>query len=349
VDKVCDDADVLIGRVEDGTWQEFLDADRVAFAQRWADVITSTNSLSIGRDELIRHLLGLTHQLVEATLSAEFDPAAGHRIGVDMVAAHFTGSETLSETLALIVERLPDLLGQARPGVDVASQVARLTGHLAAGYTGARRELRLHEPAIQGTTATVSYAPTPPTTAPDSVACLLLKIRDGDAAAWNEIVHRYGRLVTTTVRSFRLQEADALDAMQMTWLRLAENAHRIQFPERLGGWLATTARRECLHILRQVKPIPGLIDVTPDTVADPSVGPGPYVIEADMALRNLVAELSPRRRALMRMLFTDHPRSYAEIAQSAGIPPGGIGPTRARALRQLRDRLHKYELGLDDV
>jgi hypothetical protein len=27
----------------------------------------------------------------------------------------------------------------------------------------------------------------------------------------------------------------------MTWLRLAENTHRIQFPERLGGWLATTA------------------------------------------------------------------------------------------------------------
>jgi RNA polymerase sigma factor (sigma-70 family) len=197
------------------------------------------------------------------------------------------------------------------------------------------------------TTATMCYAPAPPTTAPDSVACLLLKIRDGDAAAWDEIVRRYGRLVTTTVRSFRLQEADALDAVQMTWLRLAENAHRIQFPERLGGWLATTARRECLHILRQVKPIPGLVDVTPDTVADPSVGPEQQVIDADTAqtLRKLVAELSPRRRTLVRMLFSDHPRSYAEVAEIAGIPPGGIGPTRARALRQLRERLCEQELG----
>jgi hypothetical protein len=71
--------------------------------------------------------------------------------------------------------------------------------------------------------------------AADSVADLLLRIGDGDAAAWDEIFRRYGGLVSTTVRSFRLQEADALDAVQMTWLRLAENAHRVQFPERLGG------------------------------------------------------------------------------------------------------------------
>lgn len=193
------------------------------------------------------------------------------------------------------------------------------------------------------TTATMSYTLTE---VPDSVASLLLRIREGDAAAWDEIFRRYGKLVSTTVRSFRLQEADTLDAVQMTWLRLAENAHRVQFPERLGGWLATTARRECLHILRQVKPIPGLIDITPDTVADPSLGPEQHAIEADTAqtLRKLIDELSPRRQTLVRMLFTDHPRSYAEVSATAGIPPGGIGPTRARALRQLRDMLHEHEL-----
>jgi RNA polymerase sigma factor (sigma-70 family) len=178
---------------------------------------------------------------------------------------------------------------------------------------------------------------------------LLSRIADGDRAAWDEIFHRYGELVSATVRSFRMQEADALDAVQMTWLRLAENAHRVQFPERLGGWLATTARRECLHILRQHKPVSDLIDVTPDTVPDPSADPEQHVIEADIAqtLRKLIAELSPRRRALGRMLFTEDPHSYAEGTRTAGIPPGGIGPTRARALRQLRDRLSEYELKLE--
>jgi hypothetical protein len=42
------------------------------------------------------------------------------------------------------------------------------------------------------------------------------------------------------------------------------------------------------------------------------------------------------------MLFTDTPYSSAEVAKTAGIPAGGIGPTRARALRQLRDKLHVH-------
>ena len=193
-------------------------------------------------------------------------------------------------------------------------------------------------------TATISYVLTGAT---NSVVELLLGVRDGDPAAWEEIMRRYGKLVSTTVRSFRLQEADALDAVQMTWLRLAENAHRVQFPEKLGGWLVTTARRECLRILRQAKPAPNLIDVVPETVADPSAGPEQQVIDADTArtLRKLVAELPPRRRTLLRALFTSNPLSYAEVARITGIPLGAIGPTRARALQQLCDKLTDHKLG----
>jgi len=182
--------------------------------------------------------------------------------------------------------------------------------------------------------------------ATSSVADQLLRIGDGEPAAWDDIYHRYEKLVSTTVRSFRLQEADTLDAVQMTWLRLAENAHRVRFPERLGGWLATTARRECLRIVRQAKPASGAIGIAPETVVDPSVGPEQRVIDADASrtLWKLVAELSPRRRTLLRTLFIDYPRSYAEVADAAGIPPGGIGPTRARALQQLRRRLNEREL-----
>jgi RNA polymerase sigma factor (sigma-70 family) len=193
------------------------------------------------------------------------------------------------------------------------------------------------------TTTTINHVPADATA---SVADLLRRISDGDPVAWEEILHRYGTLVSTTVRSFRLQEADALDAIQMTWLRLAENAHRVQFPERLGGWLATTARRECLHILRQTKRGPHLTDVAPETVSDPSAGPEQRAINTHTTrtMCKFIDELSPRRRTLIRMLFTDNPRSYATIARITEIPLGGIGPTRARTLRQLRDKLDEHEL-----
>lgn len=183
--------------------------------------------------------------------------------------------------------------------------------------------------------------------ATDSVAELLQGAHDRDPAAWEEVVRRYGTLVSTTVRSFRLQDPDALDAVQMTWLRLIENAHRINFPDKLGGWLVTTARRECLRILRRAHAAPDLLDGAPESIADPAVGPEQRVIDADTArtLHELVAELPPRRKIVLRALFSQNPLPYAEVARTAGIPPGAIGPTRARALQQLRSKLSEHEAG----
>ncbi|MGH4026867.1 MAG: RNA polymerase sigma factor [Pseudonocardiaceae bacterium] len=179
----------------------------------------------------------------------------------------------------------------------------------------------------------------------DSTLCideLLRMLVEGDPAAWEEIVRRYRGLVVATVRSLGLQEADVLDAVQMTWLRLAENAHKVHSPQRFGGWLATTARREALHILRQHSKhqlVP--TDVVATNVADPAVSPEQRLLhhETQRILGDLIAELSPLRRNLLCALFTDNPPSYAEVARTVGIAQGGVGPTRARALHQLRCQL----------
>jgi RNA polymerase sigma factor (sigma-70 family) len=175
---------------------------------------------------------------------------------------------------------------------------------------------------------------------------LLLRAGKGDPGAWKEILRRYSGVVFGKVRAFRLQEADALDAVQMTWLRLAENIRRIQHPESLAGWLATTAARECLRILYQAKRAPTLSDAVIDNVADPAPGPDQRLIDTEtaQALRKLVAELPPHRQRLLRALFTDHPPSYAELSRTTGIPLGSIGPTRNRALHQLRQMLEDHPL-----
>jgi len=55
------------------------------------------------------------------------------------------------------------------------------------------------------------------------------------------------------------------------------------------------------------------------------------------ALREALAELPPKRRELLLLLLADPPLSYDEISARLGIPKGSIGPTRARALEQLRE------------
>lgn len=178
----------------------------------------------------------------------------------------------------------------------------------------------------------------------NDIADLLPRAADGDPRAWEEILHRYSTLIWATVRSFRLQDADTRDAVQTTWLRLAENAHQIRHPQRLGAWLATTARRECLRILCHITSIPHPSQTVQEAATDPSTGPEHIVIETETTqwLWEHIDELPPRRRAVLRALFTDNPLPYAQIATATGIPPGGIGPTRNRALQQLREKLDKH-------
>ena len=45
-------------------------------------------------------------------------------------------------------------------------------------------------------------------------------------------------------------DADVDEAVQRTWVLLLRNADRIDDPRCLPGWLATTARREALAVLR---------------------------------------------------------------------------------------------------
>lgn len=175
-----------------------------------------------------------------------------------------------------------------------------------------------------------------PAPAAGATTALLEAAARGDQGAWQEVVRRYGGLVTATVRTFRLQDADAADAEQRTWLRLVEHHRRLQEPEHLGGWLATTASRECLGILRAQRAVVDLADL--DAVADEHGDVEQQVVDADEAARlwNVVTLLPPRGRAVVRALFTDERTPYAEIARVTGIPVGSLGPTRARVLRQLR-------------
>src|SRR6185295_20301702 len=70
---------------------------------------------------------------------------------------------------------------------------------------------------------------------PRNAAELLLAARSGDRSAWEELVLRYSGVVRSAVSEFRLQESDAADVVQNTWLRLLVHAATIREPGKLGG------------------------------------------------------------------------------------------------------------------
>jgi RNA polymerase sigma factor (sigma-70 family) len=58
--------------------------------------------------------------------------------------------------------------------------------------------------------------------------------------------------------------------------------------------------------------------------------------ERQAALREALAQLTPRDRELIAVLTADPPVPYAEISARLGVPVGSIGPTRLRCLDKLR-------------
>jgi len=160
---------------------------------------------------------------------------------------------------------------------------------------------------------------------------------DGERAAWEEIVDRFEGLVWATARAHRLSRADAADVAQTTWLRLVEHLDRIRDPERLPGWLATTARNESLRHLRlQARERPSDDPQVLELASDEAPDLGLLAGERAAAVWGAFARVGERCQALLRLLVSVTEPSYEEIGAALGMPIGAIGPTRMRCLEKLR-------------
>jgi RNA polymerase sigma factor (sigma-70 family) len=178
---------------------------------------------------------------------------------------------------------------------------------------------------------------------------LLKAALGGDRSGWDELVRRYSGLVWSVTRGYRLGQADAADVFQTTWLRLAEHLGRIDKPSQVGAWLATTARHEALRIARGVTRVVPAEEATLVALGQvDDYSPERAVLDAEQARLNsdraarlwrAFGKLPARCRELLRILIASPPPSYAEVAAAMDMPVGSIGPTRARCLQRLRERL----------
>ena len=131
-------------------------------------------------------------------------------------------------------------------------------------------------------------------------------------------------------------------------------------PEKLPGWLATTACNEVRQIVRQRARQPiGLGDAGPGTsggglgsLTDTIPGdPGEHaanLMAADDArdVRRAFAMLDEGCREIITVLvIADPPPAYDEASAMLGRPIGSLGPTRKRCLDKMRKLLEAESEG----
>ncbi|WP_328470608.1 sigma-70 family RNA polymerase sigma factor [Actinoplanes sp. NBC_00393] len=176
-----------------------------------------------------------------------------------------------------------------------------------------------------------------------TVTALVAAAGEGDAGAWKALVERYAPLVGSVIVRHRLYGADAEDVAQTVWLRLVEHLRDLREPRALPMWLITISRNECVRVLKagkRLRPVDPTLDGETLHVGE-AAEPDQALLDGERHQRLLAAfaELSDRHRELLLLLTADPPIPYTEISRRLGVPVGSIGPTRARALRRLRECL----------
>ena len=182
---------------------------------------------------------------------------------------------------------------------------------------------------------------------PAEPAALVRAAAAGDRTGWDELVARYTGLLWSVARAHRLDDATAADVVQTTWVRLLEHLSDLREPAAVGGWLATTARHECLRVIRAGHREQVTADEALDRVdtGGPALDAALLQRERDAALWSALQELSDRCRTLLRVLMASPPPSYAEVSAALDVPVGSIGPTRERCLRKMRTLVETAGVG----
>jgi RNA polymerase sigma factor (sigma-70 family) len=167
----------------------------------------------------------------------------------------------------------------------------------------------------------------------------------GDAGAWEWLVRRLERVVWKAVNMMTTDDDVRTDAFAATWLRLVERLGTIREPEKLPGWLTTTATNEVRRILRHRGRQHVSVDwsapptVFGDLLRDTSVDEHDRDLvrsETNRAVRNAFDALDADCRQILTVLvLEDPPLSYREASELLQRPIGALGPSRRRCLEKL--------------
>ena len=136
--------------------------------------------------------------------------------------------------------------------------------------------------------------------------------------------------------------ADASDVFQATLLNLAERVHTLKQPERISAWLVTTAKNECLRLLRLRRPLP--IRWRPEENENERLVPEESVLAKarDKALWAAFERLSPRCQQLLRMVAYMPEYGSQQLAEAIGIGVESVSQTKGRCMQTLRLRMREF-------
>jgi RNA polymerase sigma factor (sigma-70 family) len=176
-------------------------------------------------------------------------------------------------------------------------------------------------------------------------AQLVLACRRGDQRAWALLIGRYKGLIMSFARRYHANPQDAADIFQFVCSELFVSLPRLRNPQRVRAWITTVSAHAAYHWkmrhLAHLKREGEELDAEDYPLLDTQHQAVEYE-ERDRLIREAIAQLPPRARELVQLLFfEDPPMPYETVAARLGLSNRSIARLRGRCLKKLRRALDR--------
>ncbi len=164
----------------------------------------------------------------------------------------------------------------------------------------------------------------------------------GSEEAWRALIFQYKNLIFSIPVKYGFSTEDSTDIFQAVCLDLLAELPKLRKVKALPKWIMQITAHKCFH-RKQQQQRTEVMDPAAKEFAQSTPSRAQEILqeaEDEQSVRQAMAELPPRCRELLHMLFYEEPvRPYQKIAATLGIAVGSIGFIRQRCLERLRKRL----------
>jgi len=190
-------------------------------------------------------------------------------------------------------------------------------------------------------------------TVPDPDAALMLRVKQGDFDAFEELVDKYKQPVMNLVYRTLPDATEAEDLAQHVFLQVFKSAHRYEVSAKFTTWLFTIARNLCLNEIRRRSRHPA--DSLDETFANnddqpirqpednKTFSPPDAVMHSELEekIEEAMAELPEKQRTAILMCRGDE-FSYEDIAKVLECSVSATKSLIHRGRETLKQKLKPY-------
>lgn len=187
----------------------------------------------------------------------------------------------------------------------------------------------------------------------DPDAALMLRVKQGDTAAFTELVEKYKQPVMNLAYRTLRDQTEAEDLAQNVFVQVYKSAHRYKSTAKFSTWLFTIARNLCLNEIRRRSrhPAESLEAAVTEGEDQPQkqfedkkvFSPAEKVLHSELAQKidEVLAELPENQRTAILLCRQDE-LSYEEIAEVLGCSLSATKSLIHRGRETLKEKLKPY-------